>query len=176
MLFHAELDAEVVAGTGALRHRLPDLLQNLLPSRAALIGHAVWEHANAEGADILRELKELLGPFDVLPQHRRVGIVVLICARQADREAGSDETLLHFGALRRREGELDAMLVRRAQLYVREPGFLAVLDNGGNIPALPDLIRHQSELQRVLVQDEAATRRLRSWSAFRASRERSGCG
>src|SRR5262249_7640370 len=36
MLLHAELDAEVVASRGALRHRLSDLLQNFLPVGTAL--------------------------------------------------------------------------------------------------------------------------------------------
>ena len=54
--------------------------------------------------------------------------------------------------------ELDAVFVRGAELDVLEFRLLAVLDEGRDIPALPDLVRHQAKFQRLRIQGERVRR------------------
>src|SRR5262245_27321880 len=100
MLFEPKLYAKAVADSGGLGHGLADLLENLVSVRLALVGHRVGEYAYAKRADIRRELKKLLRPFDVLLELRLIGRVKLIRARQTDREPGVGKALFDLGALR----------------------------------------------------------------------------
>src|SRR5688572_29125259 len=134
VLFQPELHAKTVAHISGLGHRLADLLENLFSVRIALIGHCVGKYPYAERADVRRELKELLGAIDVSPQLRLIRRVKLIGARQADGEPGVGKALSDLRALGLGQRQLDAVLVGGAELDVLEFGFLAVLDEGRDIP------------------------------------------
>jgi hypothetical protein len=82
----------------------------------------------------------------------------LIGARQADCEPGIGKALFDLGALGLGQRELDAVLVRGAKLDVLEFRFPAVLDEGWDIPALPDLVRHQAKFQGLRIQGERVRR------------------
>ena len=82
-------------------------------------------------------------------------------AEAADLDRRALELLSHFRALRRRQRDLHAVLVRRPQLDRIEPRFGQVLDDRRNVPVFRDVVGDRAELAARAGRRHRRLRRLR---------------
>ena len=159
---HDPGDVRQIAGAGAMHlesdhlpegsGKLPqfpqgpaDLFQGLDDGHG--LRQAVGANLHARGSDVVGQLEVLLGGFDILLQLGRVGGVVVEGTAQAvEFHPGIREPFLHFGPLGGGEVHLDLVRVGRPQFHPLKTGGLAVLDDGGDVPVLAQIVRHHADL------------------------------
>ena len=143
----ANLHPVLRGGDAALAQRLADLVEGLLPGDAGRLLVAIGAHLDAAGADVPGQLAVALGALDVGAHHRRIEGVVLEGGAQPDQlDRGVREAPAHLRPLLGGEAVLHAVGVLRAQLDAAVAQRGELLDQGGHIPVLPELVGDQTKL------------------------------
>ena len=149
---HFELNhhALVRGDRAALAKRFADLLERLLLGN--LLDEAVRPHLHARRTEIARQTDPLLGLIDVLAKHLWVSRLILAGRSETANLHGRVlEPFPHLRPRRRRQRNLDPMLVRRSQLDRLEAGVGEVLDERRKVPILRNVVGDGAELQAPLI-------------------------